>query len=105
MIVPWLKIAAVTVCSVLFGLYVLAIWMTSNFVPVHHFGFLGLIVVLSVREIISQARTLVADKRRHEGRCVRCGYDLRVSVTRCPECGTTIELQPDPPTKHEAGHE
>ena len=46
-----------------------------------------LILVGSVVPCIAGWRRLRSARRARAGQCVRCGYDLRATPGRCPECG------------------
>ena len=44
------------------------------------FGAIGVAAIVMIR---NTRRTV----RSSEGRCIYCGYDLRATPRRCPECG------------------
>jgi hypothetical protein len=50
----------------------------------------ALFVVFMIMPVVWTAQRIGAAKRHRAARglCVRCGYDLRATPDRCPECGT-----------------
>jgi hypothetical protein len=48
-------------------------------------------VLLGIPALMLARRSAVRAHRRRYGLCISCGYDLRESKERCPECGWEIE--------------
>jgi hypothetical protein len=64
---------------------------TSISIP--HWVFLILLLILPAL----QCHRILANNRRRrrirDGRCVHCGYDIRATPDRCPECGAEAALK------------
>lgn len=63
---------------------------SSRAVEVPFWSLAGATAVLPLR----RARAAWRSRRTRQGTCGRCGYDLRASPERCPECGTDVAAQP-----------
>lgn len=50
----------------------------------------ALLIPLALASSTGLRRAIVRARRRRRGQCVACGYDLRQSPERCPECGRPV---------------
>lgn len=54
-------------------------------------GCLGPLIGAAI--VVYDRRRITREDREDSGSCLSCGYDLRASKDRCPECGTPIPLK------------
>ena len=80
-----------------FGLLVGATtWNGHETIRVWHAGvavpwwYLALLACATPAQMLAKAlwRQRRSERRRRSGRCLACGYDLRATPERCPECGS-----------------
>ena len=62
-------------------------WIRGGEVALPYWGIIGLAMLPTVP---FAARYFRLRRRRRGGLCLTCGYDLRESKERCPECGTMV---------------
>jgi len=57
-------------------------------ITVPHAGLAVMTAILPLAFLVRRRRLLLAQFRLATGRCPTCGYDLRATPERCPECGS-----------------
>lgn len=62
--------------------------IVANVLSISYFAYLWILLGIPGAWLLSHS-----GKRRVKGICHLCGYDLRASTDRCPECGTPVEQE------------
>lgn len=81
--------------AVLPGMLCIVFWAVTGRIETQDLGFLlpvTLFFVLLGSGIRSGMRNAEREFRQRNHLCLNCGYNLRQSPDRCPECGTPVTL-------------
>jgi hypothetical protein len=80
------------VCATSFFIAFVGSWMRGGGVRTYTLNSLAALGASATAIVLVRRhlRTQLAAKRRKAGQCEVCGYDLRESPVRCPECGTLV---------------
>jgi hypothetical protein len=67
-----------------------------------YFPFWALTLVSLIAPTMAAIGYCRSRRRRRQGMCPRCGYDLRATPERCPECGAVPKPPNNPPMQRTA---
>ena len=88
----WSPFIVVLILCTLGTLVTLTVWALTGSTKFLVVGTFFTIIVSMGTSCLArhQARLILLDRRRKSGLCLKCGYDLRETRERCPECGEPI---------------
>ena len=88
----WVLVTAGEVGAVSPAQPVEGVFLRRRWVAVRFWALALLLALVTAATARGTIRRVVGDRRRRRGLCPVCGYDVRATPRRCPECGVVGDL-------------